>query len=219
VDWDEVDGSGSPISAERVTFFAGVLLLAVAYWYDTAVAHVFLVGNWQVDRLDWALLLALVVLTAYGVVPAVRNRGKVRRVLRRATSHPPTVFAGAFLTLVVAVGVLEPFVYPYPGLQFQHALHPPAGVTTDFRVQECLGTVTGGPFDRGCRGSLAIPLGADERGFPLSYLLVSGARVTLYVLVITAAFIVPVAATGKAATSMVAGRTSSTNSGGSAAVR
>jgi peptide/nickel transport system permease protein len=194
VDWDDVDGSGSLFSPERATLLVGTLLLAVAYWYDTAVAHVFLVGTWKVERIDWALLLALVVLGSYGVVPALRNRGTVRRVLGRMAARPVTLFGAVYLIAILAVGALEPFVYPYPGLQFQQAFHPPVGFATDIQVQECLGTVTGGPFDRTCHGSMALPLGANERGFPMEYLIVTGARVTLYVLAITGAFVVPLAA-------------------------
>lgn len=194
VDWDDVDGSGSLRSPERATLLVGMLVLAAVYWYDAAVAHVFLVGTWKVERIDWALLLALVVLISYGVVPALRNRGTVRRVIGRMATRPVTLFGAVYLTAMLAVGALEPFVYPYPGLQFQQAFHPPVGFATDIPIQECLGTVTGGPFDRTCHGSMALPLGANERGFPMEYLVITGARVTLYVLAITAAFVVPLAA-------------------------
>ena len=194
VDWEDIDGSGSFLSAERVTLLAGTLLLVVAYWYDATVAHVYLIASWEVDRVDWALLLALVVIVSYGVVPAIRHRGKVRRILRRMASRPATLFGSVYLIVIVGVGLLEPFVYQNPGLQFQHAFHPPVGVVTDVPVQECLGTVTGGPFDRTCQGTMAFPLGANERGLPMGYLVVTGARVALYVLLITAAFVVPLAA-------------------------
>jgi len=194
VDWDDVDRSGSVLSPERATFLAGLSLVAVAYWYDVAVARVYLIADWRTRAVDWALLLSLVILVSYGVVPALRRRDRMRRVLARAASRPLTMLGGAYLTAILAVGALAPVIAVDPGLQFQYALHPPVGVTTDAPVQECLGTETGGPFDRTCRGSLAFPLGADDRGVPMEYLLVTGARVTFYVLAITAAFVVPLAA-------------------------
>jgi len=194
VDWESTDRSGSIRSPERATLLGGLSLVAVAYWYDAAVAPVYLVAEWRTRPVDWALLLALVILLSYGVVPAIRHRDRVRRVLARLASRPVTMLGGAYLTAILALGALAPVVTVDPGLQFQYALHPPVGVTTDVPVQECLGTETGGPFDRTCRGSMAFPLGASERGFPMEYLLVTGARVTFYVLAITAAFVVPLAA-------------------------
>jgi len=193
VDWDEVDRSRSLVTPERAALVGGLLFVAALYWYDTSIAHVYLIGEWNVDPLDWALLVALVGLAAYGVVPTVRRRERVARVLGRLRSRPVTLAAGGYLSVVVLAGLLGPLLYQDPGLQFQYANHPPVGFATDVGVDECLGTVTGDVFDRTCHGTLAFPLGTNERGLPMSYLLLTGARVAVYVLAVTAAFVLPLA--------------------------
>jgi len=195
VDWEEVDRSRSPVSPERVALLVGLLVLAVSYWYDSTVAHVYLVGTWNVAPIDWVFVLAAVVLVSYGVVPAVRRRERVRRVLARLRSRPGAVFGGVYLSVVLVVGFLVPVLFEDPGLQFQYGYHPPVGFATDAQVTECLGRVTGDVFNQTCHGSMTFPLGTNERGLPMGYLLVTGARVALYVVVITAAFVVPLAAT------------------------
>lgn len=193
VDWGAIERSRSVASPERLTLLAGVLLLTALYWYDRAVAHVYLVGEWEVELIDWALLLAGVILLAYGVVPALRRRERLARVLRRVRARPAALAGGGFLLAILAVGATGPVVYPDPGLQFQYAFHPPVGFATDLPVQDCQGNVTGGAFNRTCQGSMAFPLGTNHRGLPMGYLVVTGARVALYVLAITAAFVVPLA--------------------------
>jgi len=194
VDWDEVDRSRSIATPERVTLLAGLILLAVLYWYDTAVAHVYLVGEWQVDRLDWALLLAGVVLVSYGLVPALRRIERVRAVLGRLRSRPGALAGSVYLLGLLVVGVVGPLVYADPGIQFQYAFNPPMGFATSVEFQECTGNVTGGVFNQTCHGSMTYPLGTNHRGFSMDYLVVTGARVAVYVLAITAAFVVPLAA-------------------------
>ncbi|MFW6449076.1 MAG: ABC transporter permease, partial [Halobacteriota archaeon] len=49
-------------------------------------------------------------------------------------------------------------------------------------------------FERHCHGSWDAPIGTNHRGFPMEFLLIEGARVALYVVVIGAAFVIPVAA-------------------------
>lgn len=193
VDWNEIDSSESPTSPRRVTFLGGVSVLAVLYWYDTRFANVYLVGEWTVDPIDWAFLLAGIIILSYGVVPFVRRRRTLSRVWTRLRSRPTTRFGIGYLGVLLVVGAVGPLVYPAPGLQYQFGLLPPFGFATEFYVNECLGTVTGGAFDRTCHGSLTFPLGTNHRGHPMGYLLITGARVALYVLVITAGFVVPLA--------------------------
>jgi len=194
VDWDDVDRSSSLRSPELAAFLAGLSTLAVAFWYDTNVATGHLVGRWMVEPIDWAFLCAVVVLVSIVVVPAIRRRGKVRRVLWRLRSSPVALAGGVYLSAIAVIGALAPVVYPDPGLQFNHAFHPPVGFATDIPVQDCQGTVTGSVFDETCHGSMTYPLGTNRRGHPVEYLVVTGARVALYVLAITAAFVVPLAA-------------------------
>ena len=193
VDWDQFDASGSLATPERLVALAGTALLATLYWYDATFAHVYLVGEWRVDPIDWALLLAIVILGSYGVVPVLRRPGTTADVLSRLRARPATLIGGAFLLVILVLGAVGPFFYPTPKLQFQYGLHPPIGFATDVTAFDCQGTVTGGPFERTCHGSMTFPLGTNHRGHPMGSLLIAGARVALYVFAIVTAFVVPLA--------------------------
>ena len=193
VDWSEIDRSRRLLTAERSVFLGGVLAVAALYLYDWYVAHVYLVGSWNAERIDWVFMLATVVLIAYGVVPLLQRRESVRRVLGRLRSRPITVGALGYLLVFVVVGFVGPALVSNPGLRFQHAFHPPVGFTSEIVRVECVGRVTGPPFERQCHGSWTYPLGTNERGHPMEFLLVQGTRTALYVTAITAAFVVPLA--------------------------
>lgn len=195
VDWDEIERSRTIVTAERTTLLVGLLVLAALYLYDTHVAHLYLVATWRVDPVDWVFLLAVVVLFAYGVVPAIKRRKSTRRLLYQIRSNPATLLASTYLLVFATVGLFGPAVLSSPGIQFHHAFHPPVGFSSQILPTECLGEVTGDVFERRCYGSMSYPLGTNERGHPMGYLLVAGARVALYVTVIAAVFVVPVAAT------------------------
>lgn len=195
VDWDETDASRTPVTAERTTLFVGTLLvglLAASQWWSTGIA---VVSDRRLAAVDWVFLLAGVVLVAYGIVPlGKRARRRRRSMVGLVRRHPAPALGGAFLVGLVAVGLLGPIVTGSPSLRFQHAFHPPVGFTSTVPPQECLGVESGTAFDRVCHGTWSYPLGTNERGHPLGFLLVEGARVATYVAVIAAAFIVPLAA-------------------------
>ena len=193
VDWSEVDRSRRLLTAERLALAAGFAAVGALYLYDRLVAHVYLVGSWNTEPIDWIFMLSAVVLVAYGVVPLIKHRAFVRRLFDRLRSRPVTLGAVAYLAVFVLVGLVGPVLLSNPGLRFQHAFHPPAGFSTDLAVVDCVGEVTGPPLDSECHGSWTYPLGTNERGHGMGFLLVSGARTALYVLVITAAFVVPLA--------------------------
>lgn len=202
IDWDEVDRSKRHLTTPRITFGIGVAILLAAYLYDTYVAHVYLIGAWRVDPVDWTFLLGVVVLVSFGVVPAVLHREKTARYLRRLLSSPSGIVATAVLVVFVLLGVFGHVLYPRPPIQFNHAYLPPVGLSTDILPVDCVGEVTGpDAFNRVCHGSWEHPLGTNVRGHPMEFLVVEGARVALYVVVFTAAFVIPFAA----ATGVVAG--------------
>lgn len=193
VSWDDVESDGSALTAERVTLVVGLLLVAAVYWYDTAVAHVYLVSDWKVSAVQWVFMLATVVLVAFGVIPVLRRRDAVRRVLGRLRAKPLALFSGGFLAAVVVVGLVGPVVVPYTGLRFGHAYQPPFGFSTGVMPFSCIGEITGSIGVERCHGTAYYPFGTNRRGLPMDYLLVTGARITLNLLVITAAFVVPLA--------------------------
>ena len=193
VDWSEIDRSREVVTAERVVFLVGILAVTALYLYDRYAAHVYLVGTWRTEPIDWVFMLSTVVLVAYGVVPLWKRRDSVRRVLGRLRSRPVTVGALGYLVVFVVVGFVGPVLVSNPGLRFHHAFHPPIGFTSQVVGIECVGEVTGPPFERQCHGSWTYPLGTNERGHPMGFLLVQGTRTALYVTFITAAFVVPLA--------------------------
>lgn len=194
VDWDELARSTRLLTRPRITFLTGIFILAIAFLYDYYIAHVHLVFNWRVDLIDWVFLLGLLVLISFGVVPAIERRRSVIRYFRRMIKRPATLFGTAFLGVFLLVGFLGPIFYSYPGLDFSRELLPPVGFTSEVVANDCPGGITGEGFDRICHGSWEVPLGTNEMGFPMEFLLVDGARIALYVAVFTAAFIIPIAA-------------------------
>ncbi len=196
VDWDAMDDSRTTVTAERTTLLVGTLLVGLLAASQRWSTGVYVVFDWRLTRIDWVFLLAGVVIVAYGIVPLIKRARRRRRrsVIGLVRRHPVPALGGAFLVGLVAVGLLGPLAIGSPSLRFQHAFHPPVGFTSTVPPQECLGVESGSAFDRVCHGTWSYPLGTNERGHPLGFLLVEGARVATYVTVIAAAFIVPLAA-------------------------
>ena len=193
VDWDNVERSRTVATTERATLFLGAALVGGLYAYNRTSADLSLVGRWQPAAIDWVFAAASVLIAAYGLVPLARRVDSPDSWLRLLRSRPAPTAAAAFLLALLAIGIAGPLAGA-PSIRFQHAFHPPVGFASTVAPQECLGTVTGGPFDSVCYGSWEYPLGTNERGHPLGFLLVEGARVATYLLVIAAAFVVPLAA-------------------------
>ncbi|QAU12662.1 ABC transporter permease [Halorubrum sp. BOL3-1] len=195
LDWDEIRRSKRTVTAERAVLAAGVILLVLGRAYQASSPDLYLIGDWRPVTLDWVFLLAGTVLAAYGAVPFAkrlrRRRVSLRDLVRR---RPAVALSGAFVVGLAAVGVVGPALGGSPPLRFQHAFHPPVGFASTVPPQECLGVETGGVFERVCHGTWEYPLGTNKRGHPLGFLLVEGARTATYVAVISAAFIVPLAA-------------------------
>ena len=193
VPWDEVEPPRRLLTAERAVLVAGLAAVAALLAYDLTVEPPTLAAGWDVSQIEWGVLVSAVVLLAYGLVPMLRRRAGLRRVLGRLRSRPAALAAAAFLTLFALVALLGPVVLSRPRLQFQHAFHPPVGFSTGVDVYQCVGETTGSVFDQRCSGTLEFPLGTNRRGHPVGHLLVSGARTALNVLLVTAALVVPVA--------------------------
>lgn len=208
VDWDAVERSRWNLPPERKALLIGVLVVAALFLYDSRVRSLYWIVGWSVDRIDWVFLLGTVVLVSYVAVPAVRRRESTRRVLSHLRARPATALAGAYLTAFTLVGLLGPAILGTPDIRFDHGIHPPVGfsVTSSIEPLNYVGEVTGGPFDSRCHGSWQYPLGTNLRGHPMGHLVVSGARVALYVVVFTAAFVVPLAAVVGVAAGLRGGR-------------
>ncbi|MCL9814890.1 ABC transporter permease [Natranaeroarchaeum aerophilus] len=194
VDWSEITASKQRLSTERAFLVVGILAVFVVYLSDRFVANAYLIGTWNPGLIDWAFLLSSVIVVAYGVVPLIKRRRAVQSELAQLRSRPIVFGALGFLCGVCMLGLLGPGLVSNPGLRFEHAFHPPVGFSTEIPRVECVGSVTGPPLDSSCHGSWTYPLGTNERGFGMGYLLIRGSRVTVYILVIAVAAIVPLAA-------------------------
>jgi peptide/nickel transport system permease protein len=195
VDWTEIDARRRTVTPERATLAVGLLLVAALWLYDRYVAHVYLVAEWAVTPTDWAVMAGLVVLTAYGVVPAVRNRETTRRVLEAVRERPVLAGSLTVLAALVVVGTVLPLLLGRPELNFGYAYQPPLGFSADASWSpNCAGEIRQGQgIQRYCEGSLKAPLGTNGRGQLMEAVLVTGARVAVYVGIFTLAFVVPLA--------------------------
>lgn len=194
VDWTDLDRSWRVITAERVTLLVGLAIVAALYAYDST-QHVYIWRNWRVDAADWLFLCAVVVVAAYVAVPALKNREMAGRILRQLRSRPGVMLASGFLGLVALLGVFGPIALPEPAPSFERTLYnPPFGFTTEVH-QGCAGPTSGGAFDEVCHGTLEYPLGTGSLGERVELMLAAGARPTVYVALIGAVFVVPLATT------------------------
>jgi peptide/nickel transport system permease protein len=195
VDWDDIDASRPSLSPQRLVFLVGGVVLLALYLYNTYVAHVYLVGRIEVNYADWLFLFCALVVVAYGVVPLVRDRTLLEGLLEAMWSRPIYQVGAVGFAGFVLVGLLGPILLGPPRLHFVHAFHPPLGFTGQYGYTvECVGeTIAGEGVEFYCRGSLLHPLGTNHRGHSMTYLIVLGARVALYIAVFAAAVIVPLA--------------------------
>ena len=193
IDWDRHENTRRYLTAERAALLAG-LVAVVTLRASEAVASVpTLLAVWRLERIDWVFLLAAVVVLSYGVVPLLRV-ARDRLSVAALTRYPAATVAAGFVLALAVVGLVGPVLTGHAPLRFQHAFHAPVGFASSVPPNECLGAETGEPFERLCHGSWEYPLGTNERGHPLGFLLIEGARVAVYVSVISLAFIVPIAA-------------------------
>ncbi len=190
VDWDDLENRWYRPRLRTVLFLCWLAGIGGLYLYDRYYAHVYLVGEWKVSLLDWLFLLSLAVFVSYVLVPAARNRERTLGYWRRLRRDRPALIASAYVAVFVLVGLVGPLVTGDARIRFEHQFQPPIGFTSDASlVHDCLGTAADGR----CGWSLQYPLGTDVRGHDVLALSVLGARVALYVSMITATVVVPIA--------------------------
>ncbi len=192
VDWEHVEPSRQILTPERALLAAWLVVVALLYLYDSRVAHVYLVADWSVDRLEWLFLLAVGIIVSYIGVPAVKNREQVRRVVGALRSSWLTKFAAGYLGMFVLVGILAPFVLPEVLLNPGYQYNPPAGLISHVH-RDCAGPEQYRGFTRVCRGTVRFPLGTGSLGRRVEHLVIAGTRPALYVLTIGGLLVVPIA--------------------------
>lgn len=199
VDWDAVSRSGRLLSAERVTLLVSLLVIGLLSLYNSRTGDIYLVRDWRVDRLDWVFLVAVAVVLAYGIVPLFKHRDSVSETVGRLRTTPSSFLAIGYLGLVAFFGLFGPVLGLEPTRHFRYNYNPPLGFSVERHDQghqvyrRCAGETTGQHFDEVCHGSTEFILGTGSRGAPLEQLLAAGARPALYVIVIGAVLVVPLA--------------------------
>lgn len=177
VDWDDVEASQSKVQLSRVITalgIGGLVLLVVG-------------TDLQVNDLGFVLGVATVLFLGVGVVPMVRYRTTVWRLIKRTKFSLWTILAAGYLAVVVIAGSIGAYRLSY-SMRPSDALQPPVGFTSEF-ASSCVGETR----DLTCYGSLEYPLGTNHRGHALEYLLIEGAQIAVYVLLFTIVFVVPLA--------------------------
>ena len=195
INWNEVTPKKRWQKAEHLTFVAGVVVLNGLYIYDRYLTGIYLVGTWNVTPVDWLFLFSSIILLSYGALPVLKNRRTVGTILWRLQGRPLVILSGLYVLFVLLVGLLGPLILEplrfNPGLSHQ----PPIGFSTPSgAVTQCVGDYTEGEgIQRYCHGTWEYPLGTDHRGYDMFSVFAAGARVVLYVTVVTTAIIIPVA--------------------------
>ncbi|WP_306056764.1 hypothetical protein [Natronococcus wangiae] len=118
MEWDELDGSRRHLTSTRAALLAGLAFVGCVYLLESAGVDV--TGR-RFGRLDWVMLLGTTVLFAGGLVPAVRHRALLKRIMRRLLSRPSHAAAATFLIGLSLAAVLGSLILGSPDLAFQHA--------------------------------------------------------------------------------------------------
>ena len=124
------------------------------------------------------LFFALVVI-CYLLYPLYVNRRLTRYYWERTKRHRLSVLGLAFIIFLIAVALIGPFLTQDPTkVSFGEKNMPPVGFTSE---QSLYDPKTGEMLTREVPGMWQHPLGTDEKGRDMLAMLVSGARVSLYV--------------------------------------
>ena len=180
-------------------------VLAALFAYDFLVRPGQLVGalNWDLTRIDWLLLISLVLVGRYVLFPLVADRRRTRRYVRAFLGRPMALGSAVVLLGFVLVALVGPEVLDRSWARLRHANQPAFWETVyvaDAWDFHCVGEMSNGY----CHGSLAYPLGTTQYGESISLLLARGTRVAL-VLGVSAAMIMGIVATAIGATAGYAG--------------
>jgi peptide/nickel transport system permease protein len=198
IEWDEDPPRFRLTRRAKVLTGALVAIVALfAYDYHLVEPGRPTLFGWYASRLDWLYLVSLVVLALYVVVPAARspNFDRYWARFRRAPLAVPALAYLVVYALFATVGTYvmgDPIIDP--GLKYQ----PPVFGTVEYGpvMWNCVGTVTGDPATgQTCAGTWQHPLGTDNLGRDMVWVLAQGARVSLLVALVASMLIVPIAIT------------------------
>lgn len=182
VDWEAHGERGLSPRPRTLVLLVGAVGLAVSYAHDYLVKPdrpvPFNLVGWDLSRLDWLLVVAMLVVVRYGLVPALANPEVTVDRLRALLSRPAGVASllGIVGLVVLAVVGPEQFGQLYPRLE--ERLQPPVYGTTPADLEanyDCVGRVSNGR----CHGTWKYPLGTNRIGEDVAKLVSDGLRIAL----------------------------------------
>ena len=191
IDWDAT-GTGPRVRTRTLAFLAGLAALGLAFLYDyrTVAPDEPLVGQWVPTRMDWLLLLSLLVLACYLAWPLAQNRRLTSHYWRRLRANRLALASLAYLLVFFVLGLVGPALVGRPEIEFVATHQPPlgAGVPTEY-VADCLGPVADGR----CHGTLQHPFGTTGNSRDVLVYTINGMQTALQVSLLTAMVIAPIA--------------------------
>ena len=129
--------------------------------------------------LFFAILVVFYVIYPYVIYPLYANRRLTKYYWERTKKHRLSIFGLAFIVFLIAVALVGPFLTQDPTkINFEEKNLPPPG----FTAQQSVYDLKSGQFvTTETPGTWQHPLGTDDKGRDMLAMLVSGARVSLYV--------------------------------------
>lgn len=197
VDWEQIDQERRRLTSERIALLVGIVAIVALYLAHWRSGSAILVLRWNVGWEDWLLMIAIVVIFAYGVLPLVQKPTRASRYLHQLGRRPGTVLAMIVFMGVVLVGswaILSGYRALIPWEVSIDPLQPPVGTTTVLGpTEDCLGPVNEVDGSALCQGTWTYPLGTDTSGYPIAELVIMGTRPVVYATIVTIGMVVPVA--------------------------
>ena len=195
IDWEETADARTRPRGRTVGLVLALVVLAALFVYDLLVEPKFLVAplRWDLNRIDWLLVLSLVILGRYVGFPLLADRRRSGRYVREFLSRPAALASVVILVGFALVALVGPEVLDRSWPRLEHANQPPFFASTSVEGKfgfNCVGPVVEGQ----CQGTLQYPLGTTNIGESRSLLLARGTRVAV-VLGLSAAMIMGVVAT------------------------
>ena len=170
----------SKVGGLRNLIFISTLLILIL----TLLLDIYLVDNKILEPLEYfylffAILIIFYVLYPYVLYPLYVNRRLVKYYWERTTRHRLSILGLAFILFLVVIAIVGPFLTQDPTkVNFQEKNLPPLG----FSIQQSVYDLETEEFvTRETPGVWRHLLGTDDKGRDMLAMLVSGARVSLYV--------------------------------------
>lgn len=191
IDWDAT-APGPTLGTNTRVFLVGLVGIGLALVYDYRVtpADEPLVGQWVPTRMDWLLVVSLLVLACYLVWPLAANRRLTRHYWRRLRANRLALASLAYLSVFFVLGLFGPALFGRPEIELVASHQPPFGTSVPMGyVSECLGPVV----DGSCHGTLARPFGSTGNSRDVLVYTINGMQTALQVALLTALVLAPIA--------------------------